>query len=102
MEIIALELGSKLTLSDLSKRVNLATSTLSHLFHSQTGLTLISYIRKQRIDRATFLISQTDMPIKEIAHRVGLPDLHTFSKTFSREMGWSPREFRNGQATSLT
>ena len=94
MEIIALELGSKLTLGSLSKHVNLASTTLSHLFHSQTGLTLVSYIRKRRIDRAKFLISQTDMPIKEIAHRVGLPDLHTFSKTFSREMGKSPRGYR--------
>ena len=94
MEIIALELGQKLTLSELSKRVNLAPSTLSRLFHSQTGLTLISYIRKKRIEQAKFLVSQTDMPIKEIAHRVGLPDLHTFSKTFSREMGQCPRDYR--------
>ena len=95
-EIIELELSEKLSLSHLASRVDLAPSTLSRLFHRQTGSTLVAYIRVRRIERASFLMAHTDMPIKEIASRAGIPDLHAFNKTFKKEKHISPSEYRVG------
>ena len=94
VEIIELELSSDLRLPYLADRVGLAASSLSRLFHKHVGITLIAHVRKRRIERASFLLSHTDMPIKEIAYRVGITDLHVFNKTFRRELAVCPSYFR--------
>jgi AraC-like DNA-binding protein len=93
-EIIELELAESLSLTRLAERVSLSPSRLSRLFHEHMGITLVRYIRKQRIDRACFLLRHTDMTLKEIGYRIGIYDAQVFNKSFKKEMVVSPSIYR--------
>ena len=61
------------------------------------------YLRRCRLDRALYLLTQSDVPIKEIACEIGIPDLHAFNKAIRRGFGLAPRELRaRGAAPNQT
>lgn len=67
---------------------------ISELVKSQTGLPLHKYIRTYRIYAAVDLLQSTDLPVAEIAERVGFGDVQQFSKAFKQVLGVSPSSYR--------
>jgi YesN/AraC family two-component response regulator len=54
------------------------------------------YLTYYRIDMSKKLISeQPDILLKEVAEMVGFNDQHYFSKTFKKETGMWPTEYRS-------
>lgn len=53
------------------------------------------YLLTRRVERATTLLRDTDLPITEIAFQVGWESLGTFGRTFRDIVGESPGEFRD-------
>lgn len=59
------------------------------------------YLLTRRIERATALLRDTDLPITEIAFRTGWGSLGTFGRTFRDVTGESPGAIRvRGRATA--
>ncbi len=52
------------------------------------------YLLTRRIERATALLRDTDLPVTEIAFQTGWNSLGTFGRTFRDVTGESPGEFR--------
>jgi transcriptional regulator GlxA family with amidase domain len=52
------------------------------------------YLLTRRLERATTLLRDTDLPITEIAFQTGWNSLGTFGRTFRDVTGESPGEFR--------
>ncbi len=52
------------------------------------------YLLTRRVERATTLLRDTDLPITEIAFATGWQSLGTFGRTFRDIVGESPGEFR--------
>ena len=52
------------------------------------------YLLTRRIERASALLRETDLPITEIAFQTGWASLGTFGRTFRDITGESPRELR--------
>jgi len=67
---------------------------ISELVKSQTGLPLHKYIRTYRIYAAVDLLQSTDLPVAEIADRVGFGDVQQFSKAFKQVLGVPPSSYR--------
>ncbi len=44
--------------------------------------------------QAKYLLSQTDISVKEIAGQLGFPEQFTFREYFKRVVGVSPSEYR--------
>jgi len=63
-------------------------------FRDAFGVPPHRYLLTRRIERATALLRDTDLPIIEIAFRTGWNSLGTFGRTFRDVMGESPSEFR--------
>jgi AraC-like DNA-binding protein len=59
-------------------------------FKQAFGVPPHRYLRTRRIERATALLRDTDLPITEIAFRTGWESLGTFGRTFRDVMGDSP------------
>lgn len=87
-------LNSNLSLKRFADELFLNTSHLSNLFKKEVGTTLTDYVNKSRITYAKKLLKGTNFSIQDIAIRSGIPDVHYFTRLFSRESGISPREWR--------
>jgi len=59
-----------------------------------TGEPPAAYLRRLRCDIATKLLTETAMPIQEIARAVGIPSAVVFARIFQRHMGVNPSRFR--------
>jgi AraC-like DNA-binding protein len=74
--------------------VGVSEGYLSRCFTQETGLSLIHYVARYRIQEAKQLLNAGNMSITEIALEVGFSDSNYFSRAFRREVGVSPFAFR--------
>src|SRR5215813_12353605 len=63
-------------------------------FKEAFGVPPHRYLLTRRIEQATALLRDTDLPITEIAFQTGWNSLGTFGRTFRDVTGESPGEFR--------
>ena len=63
-------------------------------FKEAFGLPPHRYLLTRRIERATALLRDTDLPITDVAFSTGWRSLGTFGRTFRDVTGKSPGEFR--------
>lgn len=79
----------------LAERAGLSVGHFSVLFKQQTGTTVKAYLLKLRIEKAKQYLLLSKLTAKEVAHRVGFSDYFHFSRSFKREVGFSPAVFRS-------
>src|SRR5918911_435309 len=65
-------------------------------FKDTFGETPHRYLQRRRLERAMALLRETDRPVTEICLAVGFTSLGSFSRTFTRVIGMSPRAYREG------
>lgn len=87
-------LAESITITDVANRLHLSGRHLSRLFNQELGQPFTTYIRKERIRKAGILLSDSDIPIKDIALQTGFSSVHYFTNVFSKEMDMPPGKFR--------
>lgn len=85
----------------LCSQINYSRSYLSRIFKAEVGMTIPEYLCKVRMENARFLLRDSSLSVKEVASSVGINDPFYFSKLFKKEIGLSPKEFRDSQTDSL-
>jgi AraC family transcriptional regulator len=68
---------------------------LSREFRRRYRITIGEYVRKRRIEHASQLLSNSEMPMAEIASTCGFSDQSHFCALFKRYSGMTPAKFRN-------
>ena len=63
-------------------------------FRATFGETPHRYLQRRRVERAMFLLVQTDRSVTEICLDVGFTSLGTFSSTFHTIVGETPTAYR--------
>jgi AraC family transcriptional regulator len=94
IEYIEENLRSNLTLAAIAEAVALSPGHFAHAFRQATGVAPHRYILERRVQQAKVLLRESDMPITEIADRVGCSSHSHFSVLFHRITGLTPRQFR--------
>lgn len=84
-----------LSIKDISDYVHLSTSYICTLFKTETSKTLNQYITDYRIERAKKLLEDPRNKVSEISSKVGYRDGNYFGKTFKKQVGLSPSEYRD-------
>ncbi len=84
----------ELRIPDLAAMENLSHSRYITLFRRQTGVSPTAYLIGLRMEHACYLLSNTDMSIKQIGISVGYEDPQFFSKLFKKHVGVSPLQYR--------
>lgn len=84
-----------LTLNSIAHRLSVSSSLLAHSFKKETGKTIIEYKTNCQIKEACNLLQITDMSILDISFATGFSTASYFSETFKKELGISPKEYRN-------
>ena len=64
-------------------------------FRSVFGETPHRYLQRRRVERAMYLLRQTDRSVTRVCFEVGFSSLGTFSRTFTRIIGESPSQYRS-------
>ena len=94
-EYIEENLCNRLTLAAMAKVVALSPGHFAHAFREATGVAPHRYVLELRVNRAKALLRQSDLPITEVADRVGCSSHSHFSVLFHRVAGLTPRQFRS-------
>lgn len=85
----------EISLGDLADLFFISKEHLSRLFKKETGKNLFSYIMELRLNEARRLLSGTTLTLDDIAYKLGFSNGNYFSKVFKKNIGQSPREYRN-------
>jgi two-component system, response regulator YesN len=81
----------------LATLVSLSGSRLRHLFKTQVGMGLKSFLTDRRMNRAAFFLQTTQMTIKEISYLSGYSQSPNFDRAFQKKFRCSPTCYRNQQ-----
>lgn len=85
-----------ISLDELAARVPASPTYFSKCFKKATGLGYREYLIYIRIREAKRLLTETDLPVHEIARRCGYTSSNYFGDVFSAVVGSSPRQYRAG------
>lgn len=83
-----------LSLRDVAAEVGMTPGHLTTVVRRRTGRTVGEWISERRMAEARTLLVETELPVSEVARRVGIADPAYFSRTFRRVHGASPRSWR--------
>jgi len=83
-----------ITRTSLAKIVYLSPDYIARFFKKETGISLVNYIIKKRVDIAKDLLTNTDLPIHVISDKVGYGNYSYFTKLFKKETNYTPVDFR--------
>lgn len=83
-----------ITLSELAALAGLTPQYFCSLFKKATSQTPVEYINLIKLRHAKALLLQTELPVREIAHRVGIEDPSYFCALFKRYEHMTPMAFR--------
>ncbi len=86
----------RLCAEEICRAFRISHSYLCRLMKQETGKPMMQHLIKIRIAEACRMLEKTQMSVKEIAYSVGFRDELHFMKTFKRQIGISPREYRRG------
>ncbi len=89
-----------LSVQTISEHFDISPTYTSRIFKKVTGMSLMQYIIQRRIGEAQTLLLITDLPITEIAQKVGYDNLSHFVKMFTQNVGLSPRKYRKQSGLS--
>lgn len=94
-QIIQDQIDSNLTLTELSRSLDINPSYLSREFSKHFGnLSFGEYIRKLRIEKAMELIRMKRYSLTEIAYLTGFSDQSHFTRIFKQHTGKNPSAFK--------
>jgi transcriptional regulator GlxA family with amidase domain len=95
------ELAAPPSAREIARRIGLSPNWLARAFHARYGTTMARYVLAARVTMAQSLLRSTDVPVGEIARRLGFLDAQHFNKRFRRAAGCSPSSYRLRGATRL-
>lgn len=87
--------NSSLSLLDVAANESISQRRLSDLFYQEYQETLWHFLTRVRMQAATSLLRNKQLPIADVAAMTGYASPSYFSRVFRNEMGLSPATFRS-------
>jgi LacI family transcriptional regulator len=78
----------------LAKAVGLSRRALERRLHQVLGRSPNAEILRVRLDRVCRLLTESDLPLAEVAERTGFEHAEYLSRLFKKRFGLPPGEFR--------
>lgn len=100
-EYIEQQYMNHITSHDVARHVFLSSGYANACFTNECGTSIFNYIVQVRMNKATQLLTQSNIPVIVIADQVGYSSKTSFYLAFKRFTGISPTEYR-AQAGNLT
>ncbi|AWZ18054.1 helix-turn-helix domain-containing protein [Streptomyces sp. ICC1] len=87
-------LHEPLPVAELARRAVMSKRSFARRFTAATGTTPHAWLRNLRLSGAEELLESTDLPVEEIARRVGYGSAAVLREQFVRRRGVPPRSYR--------
>ncbi|MBN8525192.1 MAG: AraC family transcriptional regulator [Planctomycetes bacterium] len=94
LELMTADLTAAWTLDSLASCLEVSPSLLSRAFRTVVGRSPMAHYGRLRMEHAAMLLLRSDLPVAEIAARVGVFDANYFARRFRSEMGLQPTAYR--------
>lgn len=85
---------NKLTMSQITEKVNMSTRSFIRRFKNATGDTPFQYIQKVKVENAKRILETENKTFEEIAFNLGYEDVNSFRKIFNRYVGITPSLYK--------
>jgi AraC family transcriptional regulator len=83
--------------ADLARACGFSERHFSKLFREETSCSVAQYVKSFQMAKAKAYLLETDLPLKEIAYRLGFSSAANFSTAFRAATGHSPGDIRTGK-----
>jgi AraC-like DNA-binding protein len=100
MEIIWTHGNCPMSVSDIARQLPVTRRTLDRRFVEATGHSVLDEINACRLSRAKRLLTETELPVKAVAHLAGFNSTERMRVLFIEREGKSPTVYRKQEAKS--
>lgn len=87
----------KILVRDIADHFHLDLNYINRLFKKTSGKNLKDYLAEKRLEKAKYLLANTDLKVFEISEASGYSDYYYFTKVFRKMAGCTPSEWRDLQ-----
>ena len=94
LKFIAANIERRFKIDEILKAVGVSNRTLAAHFNESLRRTPLMEIRRQRIERAKYLLAETNETAIKIGAHCGMPEPVYFCHTFKEMTGVTPQEYR--------
>ncbi len=94
LEYIRVNAGLNIRVSDIARHLDVTPRWAENRFKEITGQSLHNNIHTARMKTICSLLSETEMPLNNIAARCGFSQLHHLCSIFKKEFGITMSEYR--------
>ena len=95
IEYIHINYPDSISLQTLSEICFMSPNYFCHYFKQEIGKTPISFINEYRIEKACEMLSESKVPISDIALSVGFDNFSYFIRKFREYKGVAPNKYRS-------
>jgi AraC-like DNA-binding protein len=92
--VLSTNLDKRLNMPDVARRFNLGYTTFRKQFAVWMQMPPGKFRMRRRVERAMEMLAERDLLVKEIASRLGYPNVFTFSAQFKKLTGVAPTLYR--------
>ena len=97
LAIMSSHLDQSISIAEISRRVGTSHRSLDRLFQRHFGATPGQHFRKLRLSRAATLLTQTGLPVSEIALNCGFSTASHLGRYFRETYSQTPNQYRQAE-----
>ncbi len=94
IDLLEEDLSRTLKADEISRALETRWTNISHAFEAVHGTKVYLWLRERRIQQASSLLTQSNMPIGEIALSLGYTSAANFATAFKNRFKVNPRAYR--------
>jgi AraC-like DNA-binding protein len=99
-EIIIKDVSVHHTIDKIARKVELNEFRLKYVFKKVFGTSIYQYLLNERMQKAKFLLENTDKSMKEVAEQTGYRFLTSFITSFHKFYNYTPRMVKRTRRTT--
>ncbi len=96
LHFIGLHASAGIKAEQVARHVGLSRSWLERQFQRELGHSVHDAVFRQRLEQAKRMLAEEDAELAEVAARCGFSSVQYLYSVFARELGCTPRAFRDG------
>lgn len=94
-EIMSHNIDKPVTLKSLARKIGTNRTRLTKIFKECNGVGVQEHWRRMRLQHAVDLLSSEQLPVTEVAMRVGYANVSSLTRAFIKEFGVLPKDVRS-------